>query len=124
MQTALQQRGWQHISRSQSMAFANMAMGICRPADIARNLGISRQAVSNMLKEMVAEGLVEVRPDPGDRRASIVSYSEKSLTMRTDAMDVLTKLEAIVGERIGRHALETLRDALSKDWGPVPELSA
>ena len=122
MQHALQQRGWQNLSRSQAMVFANVAMGICRPADIARNLGISRQAVGDLLQEMAGKRLLAVQPDPDDRHASIVGHSAESLRMREDAVDVLRQLEVIVGARIGDQALAMLRESLSHDWGDVPGL--
>ncbi len=51
LQAHLQARGWAHVTRPQSMVMVNIVTGIRRPSDIARNLGVSRQAVSAYLKE-------------------------------------------------------------------------
>lgn len=120
LQSALKARGWQGMSRSQSITLANIALGIRRPADIARNLGISRQAVSNMLQDMVQQGLITIEPDPADRRASVVNFSESSSGLRADALEILSQLEAAVSKRIGAGSLKTLRESLGKDWGQVP----
>ena len=122
LQSALRARGWQSISRSQSIMLANIALGVRRPAELARNLGVSRQAVSKMLQEMAEEKLVTIAPDPDDRRAQLVSFSESSARLRADALDILSRLEERLSERIGARSLKALRGALEKDWGGVPAI--
>lgn len=117
LQASLKQRGWQAITRSQSMMFANIAVGIQRPADLARNLGVTRQAVSKMLQEMSEQDLVVIEPDPTDKRAQLVRFSEKSARLRADALEILGQLEDQLGTAIGKRALDSMRGALEKDWG-------
>lgn len=120
LQASLKKRGWQSISRSQSIMFANIALGIRRPADLARNLGVTRQAVSKMLQEMAEQDLVVIEPDPEDRRAQLVSFSEKSTRLRADALDILGKLEEQLGSILGKNEIEALTRSLDKDWGEAP----
>lgn len=121
LQSALRARGWEEVSRSQSMAFANIALGVRRPIDLARNLGITRQGVSKMLQEMVEREWVTIEPDPTDKRASIVVFSEKSQQLRSDALEILEKIDKDLAKRLGAKAFETLRTTLARDWGPPPE---
>lgn len=123
LQASLKKRGWQAISRSQSFALANIALDVHRPADLARNLGVSRQAVSKMLQEMADQDLVVITPDPEDRRAQLVHFSEKSERLRADALDILDRLEKRLGSTIGEASMNAIRAALEKDWGEVPEIS-
>jgi len=120
LQAALKARGWKSMSRSQSITLANIALGIRRPAKLARNLGISRQAVSNMLQDMAEQGLITIEADPSDRRASVVNFSETSSRLRADALEILGKLEATVSDRVGQESLKMLRESLGKDWGEAP----
>lgn len=122
LQTALNARGWHSITRGQSMVFANISLGIRRPADLARNLGISRQAVSKMLQDMAAQGLVKIESDPKDRRAQLVNFSEKSSRLRADAIAILETLEARLAETVGSENIETMRHTLERDWGEVPAI--
>ncbi|WP_051218170.1 MarR family winged helix-turn-helix transcriptional regulator [Nocardioides insulae] len=122
LQAALRARGWEPITRTQSMTFANLALGVTRPAELARNLGVSRQAVSKMLQDMVERGWVEIRPDPADRRASVVSFSASSQRLRDDAVEILAGLDAVLGERIGADRLADLQATLGSDWGAPPEI--
>ncbi|MGH6695147.1 flavin reductase [Sphingopyxis sp.] len=124
LQSALRARGWEEVSRSQSMAFANIALGVRRPIDLARNLGITRQGVSKMLQEMVEREWIAIEPDPTDKRASIVVFSEKSQQLRNDALEILAKIDKDLATRIGRRTFETLRATLARDWGPPPEITA
>lgn len=120
LQTALEARGWGRFSRSKSFTLANVALGIQRPSDIARNLGISRQAVSAMLREMAVEGLICLDPDPTDGRAIIVRFSDSSRDLRSHALAALNQLETTISARIGPDAFESLRTAVAADWGAVP----
>lgn len=122
LQSALNARGWDSISRSQSIMFANIAIGIRRPADLARNLGVSRQAVSKMLQEMAEQDLVVIEPDPQDKRAQLVNFSEKSRKLRADALDILGQLEERLGKNIGVKTFASMRAALEKDWGEVQKI--
>ena len=124
LQSALRARGWEAVSRSQSMAFANIALGVRRPIDLARNLGITRQGVSKMLQEMVDREWIVIEPDPTDGRASVVAFSDKSQQLRADALEILSRIDQQLGERLGRKTVDALRATLARDWGPPPEISA
>lgn len=112
LRTRLAQRGWQGITRSQSLVLANVANGITRPSHIAANLGVSRQAMSQLLAEMTAAGLVETVPDPDDRRAQRVMFSESGGTIREAASGILRDLERELGEAAGARAMAGLRTVL------------
>ncbi|KAF7599364.1 MAG: MarR family transcriptional regulator [Candidatus Dactylopiibacterium carminicum] len=48
-----------------------------RVSDLLAILGVSKQALHGPLKQLVAMGLVEVSPDPGDGRARCLSLSSE-----------------------------------------------
>src|SRR3546814_20229596 len=85
LQARLHDRGWPDISRPQSMVMTNIVSGIVRPSDIARNLGVSRQAIHNTINQMVKLGMVELAPDPADQRHMIVSFTETGDQLRKNA---------------------------------------
>jgi len=120
LQAGLAARGWSSATRVQSLVLANLAAGVRRAAHLARNLGMSRQAMSQMLAEMEGRGLITVAADPSDKRARVVSFSAQSAGIRDDAMMILKVVEATLGDRIGERRLNALRDAVAVDWGPSP----
>lgn len=119
LQNGLKAHGWPDVSRAQSLILLNIAFGVVRASAVAHNLGISRQAISQMLAEMQRSGLVEMRPDPNDRRAQIVVFSRASASLRDDAMKILDEIEDSLIERVGKRRFFALREALGMDWGPV-----
>lgn len=124
LQTALQREGWPVIKRTQSLLFANIALGETRPAQLARNLGMSRQSMSQMLADLVARDILIVTRDPEDRRASKVRFNPKSLPLRSAAAEVMHAVELELAKRIGDDGVKVLADLLARDWGPPPNVAA
>jgi DNA-binding MarR family transcriptional regulator len=117
LQSYLQARGWSHVTRPQSMVMVNVVIGVRKPSDIARNMGVSRQAAHTTINQMVAMGMLELREDKDDRRAKIVAVSGDGLAMRRDADQVMEALIAELRRRIGPRNVENLMRAFSADWG-------
>lgn len=124
LQNHLEAAGWPRMSRTKSMIMINIADGVTRPIHIAANLGISRQAVHLALAELEQEGLVWLEPDPEDRRAKRVRYSDdpRGIKMRDDALRSLHQVEEQLEARVGAEAYRQLCKVLRADWGcpPVP----
>ncbi|MND97271.1 MarR family protein [compost metagenome] len=119
LQARLDARGWGRLGRSQSLILANVANGETRAARMAENLGVSRQAMSQFLTEMVDRKLLELAPDPDDKRARIVRFAPESQAIRGDAQQVLRELESELEKAVGRENLEALRLGLRNFLGGV-----
>jgi DNA-binding MarR family transcriptional regulator len=117
LQSYLQARGWDQVTRPQSMIMANVVIGVHKPSDIARNLGISRQAVHTTINQMVEMGMLELRDDIDDRRAKIVAVSEKGREMGRDADIAMKAMTDELRRRIGPKNVDNLIKAFSADWG-------
>lgn len=120
LQSFLQAQGWDQVTRPQSMVMANVVIGVHKPSDIARNLGISRQAVHTTINQMVKLGMLEIRDDAEDRRATIVAVSPKGRAMGVDADRAMEALAAELRRRIGPRNVENLVKAFAADWGDPP----
>jgi len=117
LQSYLQAQGWHQVTRPQSMVMANVVIGVHKPSDIARNLGISRQAVHTTINQLVELGMLELRDDNDDRRAKIVAVSQKGRDMGRDADDAMIAMKAELARRIGPKNVDNLIKAFSADWG-------
>ena len=117
LQARLHDRGWPDVNRPQSMVMTNIVSGVVRPSDIARNLGVSRQAIHSTINQMVALGMVQLDTDPGDRRHMIVSLTETGARMRRDAQRAMDALTAQIAEVLGQDRFDALLAALEDDWG-------
>ncbi|MEZ5557828.1 MAG: MarR family transcriptional regulator [Pseudomonadales bacterium] len=109
------------LPRAQSMMMVCIGDGIDRQSDMAKHLGVSKQAVRQALKELEAKGLVVIEPDPDNGRRKLVRFTPKGEQMRNVARRGLLALEQLLEQRIGAQQLRALRDSLSSDWGPTPE---
>lgn len=117
LQQHFHDHGWPDVSRSQSMIMINIVSGIRRPSDIARRIGISRQAIHTTIQQMIDSGIVTLESDPLDGRTKLLALTEFGQRMRNDAHAGLTSLAERVAGQIGEAKWEALYDALAPDWG-------
>ena len=99
------------------MVMTNIVSGIVRPSDIARNIGVSRQAIHNTIGQMVTLGIVQLEPDPEDRRHMIVSLTDLGTRMRKDAQRAMDAMTTQIAARLGQEQFDALLAALEADWG-------
>lgn len=99
------------------MVMTNIVSGVVRPSDIARNLGVSRQAIHSTINQMVGLGIVQLEVDPDDRRHMIVSLTDLGARMRKDAQRSMDALTAQIADRLGQDKFDALLAALEADWG-------
>ena len=101
------------------MILINVSNGVTRAAELARILGISRQAVQQQVNELEKEDIVTQIPDPSDKRANRIVFSEKGARLIERALASLRDAENRLAQRIGPDLMQQLRRALMSDWGPV-----
>ncbi|WP_432770175.1 MAG: winged helix-turn-helix transcriptional regulator [Sphingopyxis sp.] len=117
LQARLHDHGWPDVNRPQSMVMTNIVSGIVRPSDIARNMGLSRQAIHSTIGQMVKLGIVRLDVDPQDRRHMIVSLTALGAQMRADAQQAMDALTAQISDVLGQKEFDALLAALEADWG-------
>lgn len=123
LRATLKSGGWETVTRAQSLLLANITAGEHRASRLAKNLGVSRQAISQMLAELEARGLIDISADPNDGRAQVVNFSPRSAALRDAAAASLNLLEEELRQRIGAKNFEGLRGALAAEWGEPPVLA-
>jgi DNA-binding MarR family transcriptional regulator len=105
------------------MVMAHVVRGVTRPSDIARILGVSRQAIHTTLGQMIEIGLLELVQDAGDGRSKRVVITATGSQMRAAAQEAMGVMSATLEERIGKAAVDSLHDAFAADWGPPLDFS-
>jgi DNA-binding MarR family transcriptional regulator len=121
LQNYLRAKGWSEVTHAQSMIMVNVITGTRKPSDIARVLGISRQAVHATIEQMIAMDLVELVDDPDDGRAKILKLSAGGERRRKDARRAVMLLTRELSARIGKQNVQNLFKAFSIDWGKPPD---
>lgn len=121
LQNVLESQGFAPVHRTQSLILVHIASGVHSPADIAREMGLTRQNVHQMTKLLIESGLVEQRQHPEDPRRIEYGLTESSAEIRTAALEALHALTELMAKRIGATAadLGVFRRLLAADWGPI-----
>ena len=83
-----------------------------RPSDLAGRSGLSRQAVSQWVRELGSDGYLDVAGDVSDGRARIVRPTTSSMETVAEASRGIDEVEAAWGVELGGDRLEQLRSAL------------
>jgi DNA-binding MarR family transcriptional regulator len=117
LQNYLQARGWPAVTRPQSMVMANIVLGVRRPSEIARRLGVSRQAIHATLNQMAELGIVALEDDPTNGRVKAVTVTAQGERMRSDAQNAMVLLGEELGRRLGKAPLLKAAHLLHSDWG-------
>jgi DNA-binding MarR family transcriptional regulator len=114
----LRTRGNPEFSRADGMVLANITLGFNRPSDIARQLGVSRQAIHRQIQQMKEKGIVTLVDDPSDGRIKLVVVTDLARKMNEDGIVAMTLLWEELGRRLGVDHLEKAAEVLVSDWGP------
>ena len=85
-----------------------------RASALARELGVTKQAIGQALKELEREGYVFKEPDPDDRRALRVRATAQGEAVAESGRRALEELERRWGEKLGPARLRTLRDTMEE----------
>ncbi|ABM34477.1 DNA-binding MarR family transcriptional regulator [Paracidovorax citrulli] len=96
----------------QVLAALRYSAGPLAVASIARNMGLTRQAVQRIVDLLAGQGLVEFQPNPHHRRAKLVVLTRAGLDAVTRAERAVAPIDQAIAERIGtariRGAIATL----------------
>jgi DNA-binding MarR family transcriptional regulator len=83
-----------------------------RQADIVARMGLSKQAVQQLIAELEADGILRRDPDPADGRGKVVRYTEAGLAAQRDAARVKRAIERRMRDRMGAADFDRLFDLL------------
>jgi len=71
-------------------------------ASIARNMGLTRQAVRRVVDLLAERGLVEFQDNPHHRRAKLVVLTDAGIAAVTGAEQAVAPLDEEIANRVGR----------------------
>jgi DNA-binding MarR family transcriptional regulator len=92
--------------------FQHLVAGPATIGDLAARLGVTQQAASKTVAEMVDAGYLTREPDPADARVRRVALSARGRRAVADARAARAALERTIARRLGPRSTATLRRAL------------
>jgi DNA-binding MarR family transcriptional regulator len=85
-----------------------------RMGELARRARLSKQAMTDLVRLLERDALVERRNDPADARASQIFLTERARGFEPVDVTVLGELDALVRERLDGEQVEELRSSLQE----------
>ncbi|GAA2927305.1 MarR family winged helix-turn-helix transcriptional regulator [Streptomyces mexicanus] len=90
-------RGFEGVRPAHGFAFTRLAAGGATVTDLAAHLGVTKQAASQLVDEIVRKGYARRRAHPEDARARLVELTERGRACTRAA-------EEVAGEVVGEWA--------------------
>ena len=88
--------------------------------ELARRARLSKQTMTEMVRRLERDGLIERRPDSRDGRASLIFLTPRSRAFEPIAARVLGELDRLVRRRLSAERIDDLKADLREllDLGP------
>jgi DNA-binding MarR family transcriptional regulator len=80
-----------------------------RPTTLAQRAGITKQAISQLVRELEARGFVEQVADTTDTRAKIVRLTKHGIDLQATCAEVKQELQALAIAKLGKSRVAQLR---------------
>jgi DNA-binding MarR family transcriptional regulator len=85
-----------------------------RLTELARRLGVTKQAVGQLVGDLEQMGVLERADDPLDGRAKLVRFTDRGLRALEHGLHILRGIELEIEARIGRRRMRELHQTLAE----------
>jgi DNA-binding MarR family transcriptional regulator len=83
-----------------------------RSTDLAKRMGVSKQAVGRKIKVLSDEGLIECVSDPDDGRAFLVKFTRVGMKRLADLHSAIGRVEQDLERELGAERMRVAREVL------------
>ncbi|MFJ2550642.1 MarR family winged helix-turn-helix transcriptional regulator [Microbacterium sp. NPDC087591] len=105
--------GYTDLRMRHSMLFEALPAEGARVTTLAAQLGMTPQAMGELVDELESSGYVQRSGDPKDRRARLVMFTTKGRTAFDQAFVILSDMESAYAAKVGAAAYATARSVLA-----------
>jgi DNA-binding MarR family transcriptional regulator len=112
LERVARQPGRPRLRRAHTSLLPHVDLEGTRITDLAERLGISKQAVSQLVDDLEGMGVMARVPDPEDARARRVVFTELGREALLDGLTVLRSMEQELTQAVGSRNIVQLRRAL------------
>ncbi|SHN44497.1 MarR family winged helix-turn-helix transcriptional regulator [Cryptosporangium aurantiacum] len=113
-------RGFDDLRPTHGFVFVRLAPSGATVTEIAEHLGVTKQAASQLVEELVGKGYVERRPHPSDARARLVVLTERGWACTRAADAAAAEAVGAWVEVLGQDRITALVDDLRRVVGRGP----
>ncbi|MFJ2394383.1 MarR family winged helix-turn-helix transcriptional regulator [Streptomyces sp. NPDC087843] len=114
-------RGFEGLRPAHGFAFTRLAPDGATVTDLAAHLGVTKQAASQLVDELVRKGYVERHPHPDDARARLIVLTERGRACTRAAEESAAEAVRPWVELLGEGEVGVLRERLLRiaPYGPI-----
>ncbi|AOR35197.1 MarR family transcriptional regulator [Streptomyces fodineus] len=114
-------RGFADLRPAHGFAFARLAPDGATVTDLAAHLGVTKQAASQLVDEIVRKGYAERRPHPQDARARLVVLTERGWACTRAAEEAAAEVVEGWAALLGQGEVCALGECLARiaPYGPI-----
>ena len=112
IQHGLAERGFADVRPAHGFAFVRISAGDASMIDVADHLGVTKQAASQLVEQLVQRGYVIREADPGDARSRILKLTERGWACTRAAEQAAAGTTDAWRRQLGTAAMSALQSAL------------
>ncbi|MEU2715169.1 MarR family transcriptional regulator [Streptomyces sp. NPDC007205] len=114
-------RGFTDLRPAHGFAFARLAPDGATVTDLATHLGVTKQAASQLVDEIVRKGYAERRPHPEDARARLIVLTERGWACTRAAEAAAAEAVGVWAGLLGESEVRALGASLARiaPYGPI-----
>ncbi|MFD3748442.1 MarR family winged helix-turn-helix transcriptional regulator [Nocardia sp. NPDC058633] len=106
--------GFTDIRPTHGFAFARMAPDGATVGEIAEHLGVTKQAASQLVDELVTKGYADRNPHPRDARARLITLTDRGWACTRAADAALVDFTRNWSQTLGAATLAEVSEALGR----------
>ena len=114
MQARLEQMGFEDIRPAHMAIFQNLGPEGARIGELAERAKLTNQSVGYLVDYLEEHGYVERCPDPRNRRATLVCFTERGWDEADACARILDHLNEQLTSQLGADKLQQLRHLLTE----------
>lgn len=104
--------GFDDVRRAHNAVFVHLPAEGRRLTDLADDADLSKQAMAELVDDLVEKGYLERTPDPTDGRAKLIVWAARGERAHRATLEAFTQIEAELAAAFGQDRLDDLQAAL------------
>lgn len=104
--------GFDDVRRAHNSVFVNLPGEGRRLTDLADAADISKQAMGELVDDLVDKGYLRRVPDPTDGRAKLIVWADRGERAHHATLEAFSKIEQELAEAFGRERFDDLHVSL------------
>jgi DNA-binding MarR family transcriptional regulator len=108
----LHERGFEDFDAAYLVVFRYPGPQGARPTDVAAQVGISKQALNYLLRELERLRYLELEPDPDDLRSKRIVLTERGVAAIGVIREAVGEVEAVWAQELGPPRFAQLNELL------------